>query len=282
MKRLNPKTPGSRGTVLTAYRDLLTKGVSPFKSLTRGVKRSVGRNSQGRITTRHRGGGVKRKYRDIDFMYNKFDIPAKVESVEYDPNRTGFIAKIVYLDGDRRYILAPRNLNVGDKIITSEAAPIKTGNRLMVKNIPVGTFVYNVELKPMGGAKISRSAGNYAEVIGYDEKHAILKMPSSETRKVLLDAWASIGEVSNETNRLRVVGKAGRARLMGRRPVVRGAAMNPVDHPHGGGEGRAGRGHRRQRTKWGKPSGIGHKTRTPKKYSNNLIVKRRKVGKKRK
>lgn len=262
------------------YKGKLTVS-KPKKSLTRGFKRSVGRNSAGRLTTRHKGGGHKRRYRDIDFLYNKKNIPAKVETIEYDPNRSGFIGLISYRDGEKRYILLPQSVVVGDIVTVSEKAQPKPGNRLPLSEIPVGTFVYNVELKPNGGAKIARSAGNYAEVIALDGGFAHLKMPSSEIRKVKSTSWASIGEVSNEEHKLVTIGKAGRSRWLGRRPTVRGAAMNPVDHPHGGGEGRAGRGHRRARSKWGKPTGKRQKTRRVKKYSNALIVKRRKVGKKR-
>ncbi|MEX0652111.1 MAG: 50S ribosomal protein L2 [Candidatus Paceibacterota bacterium] len=279
MKIFKPTTPGRRGMTQVT----LTKVTAsePYKKLTRGQQRHVGRNSQGRITTRHKGGGHKRLYRDIDFLFNKKDIPAKVETIEYDPNRSAFIALVVYADGERRYMLLPQSLKVGDTVIVSDKAPLKPGNRLRIKNIPVGTFVYNVEIKPEGGAKLARSAGNYAEVIGLDGGYTLLKMPSSEVRKVLENAWASIGEVSNEEHKLVNIGKAGRNRWLGKRPTVRGSAMNAVDHPHGGGEGKSGRGHRRQRTKWGKPAGKGQKTRAPKKYSNTLIVRRRKVGKKR-
>ena len=280
MKKYKPTTPGRRGMTTVTYKGKLTVS-KPKKSLTRGFKRSVGRNSAGRITTRHKGGGHKRLYRVIDFMYNKHDIPAKVETVEYDPNRSGFISLICYKDGERRYILMPQSTKVGDSIVVSEKAPLKPGNRLPLSNIPLGTFVYNVELKPFGGSKIARSAGIHAEVIAQDAGYTHLKMPSSEIRKVSSTAWASIGEVSNEEHRLVNIGKAGRSRWMGRRPTVRGAAMNPVDHPHGGGEGKAGRGHKRARSKWGKPTGKGQKSRRKKKYSNALIVKRRKVGKKR-
>ena len=241
----------------------------------------MGRNSAGRIAVRHKGGGNKRRYRQIDFAYNKRDIPATVETVEYDPNRSGFIGLVCYKDGERRYVLLPRQTRVGDTILTSEKAPARVGNRLPLKKVGVGTFVYNVELKPEGGAKLARSAGNYAEVIAQDAGYTHLKMPSTEIRKVPDKAWASIGEVSNEEHRLVVIGKAGRSRWLGKRPTVRGSAMNAVDHPHGGGEGRAGRGHRRARSKWGKPTGKGQKTRRAKKYSRNLIIKRRKVGKKR-
>ena len=279
MKTYKPTTPGRRGmTRATLKKVTATK---PLKKLTKGKRRSVGRNSQGRITTRHKGGGHKRLYRDVDLFFNKKDVPAKVEAIEYDPNRSGFIALVLYADGERRYMLLPQSIKVGDSIVVSEKAQLKPGNRLRIKNIPVGTFVYNIELKPEGGAKLARSAGNYAEIIGLDGGYTLLKMPSSEIRKVLENSWASIGEVSNEEHKLVNIGKAGRNRWFGKRPTVRGAAMNAVDHPHGGGEGKAGRGHRRARTKWGKPSGKGQKTRKSKKYSNILIVRRRKVGKRR-
>jgi large subunit ribosomal protein L2 len=249
-----------------------------LKSLTKGKRSTGGRNSAGRITAHYRGAGNKRTYREIDFTYNKKDVPAKVESIEYDPNRSGFIALVCYRDGERRYILAPQELKAGDEIIVSETAKPKVGNRLPLFAIPVGTFVYNVEINPGAGARLARSAGNYAEVVAQDDKHTSLKMPSTEVRKVLKTAWASIGAVSNEENRLVSIGKAGRARHMGLRPKTRGAARNAVDHPHGGGEGRSPRGHRRQRTKQGRPTGKGQKTRSPKKYSNKLIVQRRKPG----
>ena len=257
----------------------MSQGNSPKRSLTKGVKRDVGRNSQGRITTRHRGGGHKRLYRQIDFLQNKFDIPAKVETVEYDPNRTSFISLICYIDGERRYILTPAGVSVDDKILVSENAPIKPGNRVMLKNIPVGTNIYNVELKMHGGAKIARSAGNAATLLGHDGSFAHIKLPSQEVRKVPVTSFASIGSVGNKGHHLRVIGKAGRSRWMGKRPTVRGNAMNPVDHPHGGGEGRQGRGRRRAVTKWGKPSGKGQKTRHPKRYSDSHIVRRRQLAK---
>ena len=251
----------------------------PFKKLTKGRQRHVGRNSAGRITVRHKGGGHKRLFRDVDFTYNKRNIPARIETIEYDPNRSGFIALALYNDGERRYVLMPQSVKVGDTFIVAEEAPRKVGNRMLLKNVPVGTFIYNIELKPNGGAKLARSAGNYAEVIGHDAGYALLKMPSSEVRKISEKAWGSIGEVSNEEHRLANLGKAGRSRWLGVRPTVRGTAMNPVDHPHGGGEGRQGRGLRRAKSMWGKPTGKGQKTRRPKKYSNTLVVRRRKVGK---
>lgn len=260
-----------------AYRDFLTTD-EPHKALTSGGKRHVGRNSGGRITTRHKGGGHKRLYRDIDFKYTKVGIPAKVETAEYDPNRSGFISLVCYRDGERRYHLLPKSIKVGGEILTSSDALIKTGNRLPLAKIPVGTFVYNIEIKPGSGAKLVRSAGTYAEVVAHDGGYTAIKMPSTEIRKVMDACWASVGEVSNDEHKLVNFGKAGRSRWKGIRPTVRGTAMNPVDHPYGGGEGVQGRGTRRPKTKWGKITG-GRKTRTPKKYSNRLIVSRRKVGK---
>jgi large subunit ribosomal protein L2 len=218
----------------------------------------------------------------VDFLFDKIDIPGRVASIEYDPHRSGFIALVIYKDGEKRYMLAPKSVTVGQTIIASEKATLTPGNRLPIKNIPVGTFVYNIEVKARGGAKLGRSAGNYAEVVAHDAPYASIKLPSTEVRKIPGNAWASIGSVSNDEHHLENVGKAGRARWMGIRPTVRGSAMNPVDHPHGGGEGRQGRGLRRAKSLWGKPTGKGQKTRGPKKYSNRLIVSRRKVGKKRK
>lgn len=279
MKKYKPTSPGRRDGSVIEYKKKLTSTKSkPHKALTKGKRSTGGRNSAGRITTHYRGAGNKRTYREIDFKYDKKDVPAKVETIEYDPNRSGFIALVCYLDGERRYILAPQELKAGDQIVVSETAKPKVGNRLPLTAIPVGTFVYNVETNPGGGARLARSAGNYAEVVAQDDKHTTLKMPSTEVRKVLKTAWASIGAVSNEENRLVSIGKAGRARHMGLRPKTRGAARNAVDHPHGGGEGKSPRGHRRQRTKQGRPTGKGQKTRKPKKYSNALIVQRRKPG----
>lgn len=281
MKKFRPTTPSRRHTILTPFRSLLTKRKSaPAKALTVGGKSTAGRNSFGRITMRHMGGGHKRTMRLVDFRYDKKDIPAVVESIEYDPYRTGFIALLCFADGERRYIVAPKSVKVGTKILVGENAPITPGNRLPLNRIPVGTFIYNVEIQPGRGAKIARSAGNFVELIANDLGYAYLKMPSSEVRKIPEAAWASIGEVSNDQHKLRAEGKAGRNRWKGIRPTVRGSAMNPVDHPHGGGEGRAGRGLKHAKTKWGKPSGKGQKTRAPKKYSNVFIVSRRKVGKK--
>ncbi len=274
MKKYQPTTPSRRQMSVVSYKTVLTTD-TPHKPLTKGGKRFVGRNNQGRITVRHKGGGHKRAFRDVDFKLIKFNIPAKIETIEYDPNRSGFIALVVYADGERAYILAPNSLRVGDKVLISETAEIKVGNRLPLAKIPVGTFVYNVEIKPKGGAKLIRSAGTFAEVLASDAGYTSLKLPSSEVRKINELAWASIGAVSNDEHRLANWGKAGRSRWMGVRPTVRGSAMNPVDHPYGGGEGRQGRGTRRPKTAWGKITG-GVKTRRPKKYSNFAIVARRK------
>lgn len=250
----------------------------PYKALTSGKKRDMGRNNAGRISVRHKGGGHKRLMRDVDFGYKKL-MPARVETIEYDPNRSGFIGLLVYQDGERRYALLPKSAKVGQTIETGEKVPATPGNRMPLKNMPVGSFIYNVELKPGNGGKLARSAGTYIELIARDQGYADLKMPSSEVRKVLETCYATLGEVSNDEHHLRVIGKAGRSRWLGIRPTVRGTAMNPVDHPHGGGEGRQGRGLRRAKSMWGKPTGKGQKTRRPKKYSNYFIVSRRKVGK---
>lgn len=266
-------------TVVSYKEKLSSLKNKPHKQLTQGRRQTAGRNSQGRITMHYRGGGNKRTYREIDFTFDKKDIPARVESIEYDPFRSGFIALVCYKDGEKRYILAPQGMKVGDEFVVSATARPKAGNRLPLGNIAVGTFVYNIELKPGAGARLARSAGNYAEVVAHDAGYTQLKMPSTEVRRILSTAWATIGEVSNEEHRLITIGKAGRARHMGFRPKNRGSARNPVDHPHGGGEGRSPRGHRRQRTMQGRPTGKGQKTRGPKKYSNKLIVSRRRVGK---
>jgi len=277
MKSYKPYTKSRRHMSTVSFKGKLTTN-EPHKALTSGGKRSVGRNNAGRISVRHKGGGHKRLFRDVDFTYKKM-IPAKVETIEYDPNRSGFIGLVVYKDGERRYMLLPKSVKVGDTITTAANAPATPGNRMMLKNVPLGAFVYNVEIKPGNGGKLGRSAGTHIEVIAQSNGYVDLKMPSSEVRKVLDTCWATIGEVSNDEHHLIVYGKAGRSRWKGIRPTVRGTAMNPVDHPHGGGEGRQGRGLRRAKSMWGKPTGKGQKTRTPKKYSNYLIVSRRKVGK---
>ena len=262
------------------YRGVLTHS-EPHKALTNGGKRDMGRNNLGRITVRHKGGGNKKLFRDVDFMFDKKNIPAKVVSVEYDPYRTSFISLVVYKDGEKRYMLTPKSVRPGATFTVSADAPLITPNRLPLTKIPVGTFVYNIELKPNGGAKLVRSAGNFAQVVANDNGYTLIKLPSSEVRKVPELCWSTIGEVSNEEHHLVNIGKAGRSRHKGIRPTVRGTAMNPVDHPYGGGEGRQGRGTRRPKTMWGKVTG-GRKTRGPKKYSNHLIISRRVVSKKNK
>ncbi|HEY4478060.1 MAG TPA: 50S ribosomal protein L2 [Candidatus Paceibacterota bacterium] len=278
MKKYRPTSKSRRNMTTVTYRGVITKS-TPEKSLTSGFKRGVGRNNAGRITTRHKGSGHKRLFRDVDFLYDKFDIPAKITSVEYDPNRSAFIGLAVYRDGEKRYVIVPKSIRPGNTFIVSEKADLVAGNRMMLKNIPVGTFVYNIELKPKGGAKIARSAGIAAQVVANAEGYTNIKMPSTEVRKVNENCFASIGNVSNEEHHLENLGKAGRSRWKGIRPTVRGSAMNPVDHPYGGGEGRQGRGTKRPKTMWGKVTG-GRKTRSPKKYSNVFIVSRRRVGKK--
>ncbi len=279
MKRYKPTSKSRRGMTGIDYATILTT-TKPEKSLTHGFKRAVGRNNSGIITTRHKGSGHKRLFREIDFTYEKIDIPYTLTTVEYDPNRSGFIGLVQYKDGEKRYILLPKGMTVGTTLINSPKADITAGNRLPLSSIPVGTFVYNVEVKPKGGAKLARSGGNYIEVVAKDAGMVDLKMPSSEVRKVKETCWASVGTVSNDENRLVNLGKAGRSRWLGIRPTVRGTAQNPVDHPYGGGEGVQGRGRRRAISVYGKPTGKGQKSRTPKKYSNKYIVSRRKVGKK--
>lgn len=280
MKTYKPVTKSRRNMSTLSYKKNLSSD-KPFKSLLVSKKQQAGRNNAGRITTRHHGGGHKRRLRLIDFTYNKRDIQAKVETIEYDPYRSSNIARVLYEDGERRYVIVPKGMAVGDTFIVAENAPIKLGNRLSIGKIVVGTFIYNIELRVGAGARLVRSAGSFAKLIAHDAGYAQIKLPSGEVRKVLEKCYASVGTVGNEEHNLVKIGKAGRSRWMGRRPTVRGSAMNPVDHPYGGGEGRHGRGMRRAKTKWGKPSGKGQKTRTPKKYSNVFIVSRRKVGKRR-
>lgn len=278
MKTYRPYTKSRRHMTTVTYRGVLTAD-EPHKALTSGIKRGVGRNNAGRITVRHKGGGHKRLFREIDFGYAKKGIPARVETIEYDPNRTGFIGLVVYRDGERRYTLLPKTVLVNTTLESGEKVPVIPGNRMPLSSMPIGTFVFNVEIKPGQGGKLGRSAGVHIEVVALDQGYVSLKMPSSEVRKVPANCWATVGDVSNTEHHLETIGKAGRSRWMGIRPTVRGTAMNPVDHPHGGGEGRQGRGLRRAKSAWGKPTGKGQKTRTPKKYSNRLIVSRRKVGK---
>lgn len=280
MKKYKPTSAGRRDMTGIEYKKRLTSTKNaPAKRLVKGARSTGGRNSQGRITNWYRGAGNKRKYRAIDFTFDKKDIPAKVESIEYDPYRSGFVALVLYADGERRYILAPKGVKEGDSFVVSESAKPTTGNRMKLGNVPVGTFVHAIETKPNGGARLARSAGNHAEVVAHDAGYTQIKMPSTEVRRIPSDAWASVGSVSNDEHRLVSIGKAGRARHMGLRPKTRGSAKNAVDHPYGGGEGRAPRGHRRARTAQGRPTGKGQKTRKPKKYSNKFIVTKRKPGK---
>ncbi len=249
--------------------------IEPLRKLLIKLPKHGGRNNQGRITMRHQGGENKKFYRVVDFKQDKLDIPGKIEAIEYDPYRTAFIARVIYSDGERRYILASKNMKEGMEIITAENAPLTTGNRLVLKNIPVGQFVYNIELSKGRGGQIARSAGSYAKILAHEGKYTHLKMSSGEVRKVISEGFASIGEVSNGEHALVNIGKAGRQRHLGVRPTVRGTAMNPRDHPYGGGEGKQRRGTKRPKTKWGKVTG-GRKTRSKKKYSNKMIVERRK------
>lgn len=274
MKIYKPTTPGRRNMTGIDFSQLSKK--KPEKRLLKYIRRKVGRSSaSGQITTRHKGGGVKKLYRIIEFSQVKMNLPAKVMALEYDPNRTAFIALIEYKNKERQYIIAPQGLKAGQEIIFSESAPLNPGNRIKLKNIPVGTNVYNVELEPGKGGKIVRSAGSSAQVLALDGDYVNLKMPSGEIRKFKGECFASIGMVSNPENRFYNLGKAGKSRLKGRRPHVRGSAMNPVDHPHGGGEGRQPIGLKHPKTPWGKPA-LGVKTRNRKKWSNKLIIQRRK------
>ena len=273
VRNFKPITPGTRG-MSNLVNDEITKS-TPEKSLLVKNSKSGGRNNQGKITVRHIGGGVRRKYRVIDFKRNKDGIEGRVASIEYDPNRSANIALINYADGEKRYIIAPLNLKVGDKIESGENADIKVGNALPLANIPVGTLVHNVELNPGAGAKMARSAGSSVQILGFEGKYTILRLKSGETRKVLSTCRATVGEVGNTDYELVHLGKAGRKRHMGIRPTVRGSVMNPNDHPHGGGEGRAPVGRAQPMTPWGKPA-LGLKTRKTKKASEKLIMTRRK------
>ena len=273
IKNYKPNTPGTRG-MSTLINEEITKS-TPEKSLLVKKSKTGGRNNQGKITVRHIGGGVRRKYRLIDFKRNKDGVIGNVASIEYDPNRSANIALINYMDGEKRYIIAPLNLKVGDKIESGVNADIKIGNALPLENIPVGTMVHNVELNPGAGAKLARSAGSGVQILGKEGKYVILRLQSGETRKVLGTCRATIGEVGNTDYELVSLGKAGRKRHMGIRPTVRGSVMNPNDHPHGGGEGRAPVGRAQPMTPWGKPA-LGLKTRKTKKASEKLIMTRRK------
>ncbi len=271
IKQYNPITPSLREMTTSDYSELSKK--APEKSLLAKKKKTGGRNSYGRITVRHIGGGNKIKYRVIDFKRNKDDIPAKVASIEYDPNRSAYIALLHYVDGEKRYILAPNGLNVGDVVMSGENVEIKVGNCLPLESIPVGIVVHNIELQPKKGGAIARSAGIEARIMAKEGAYATIKMPSGEMRKVPLKCRATIGQVGNLDYELVNLGKAGKTRHLGVKPTVRGAVMNPVDHPHGGGEGKNPVGHDSPRTPWGKPA-MGNKTRKHKKYSNRLMVKR--------
>ncbi len=271
IRNYKPTTPGRR-KMSTLINEEITKS-TPEKSLVVTISKNGGRNNQGKITVRHQGGGVKRKYRIIDFKRNKVDVPGKVASIEYDPNRTANIALINYADGEKRYILAPKGLKVGDMIEAGENADIKVGNALPLMQIPVGTMVHNIELRPGKGGELARSAGSSAQILGREDNYVMLRLSSGEQRKVLGTCMATIGEVGNEDASLVKIGKAGRKRHMGIRPTVRGSVMNPNDHPHGGGEGRAPIGRKAPVTPWGKPA-LGYKTRK-KKQSDKFIVRRR-------
>ena len=273
IKHFRPITPGQRKKS-TLVNTELTK-TAPEKSLLRTVKKHAGRNNTGKITVRHQGGGEKRKYRIIDFRRNKFDIEGTVATIEYDPNRSANIALINYSDGEKRYIIAPKGLKVGMKVISGEKTDVKVGNAMVLMNIPVGTVIHNIELTLGKGGQIARSAGQSAQILGREDKYVLIRLSSGETRKVLGTCMATIGEVGNEDYSLVRLGKAGRTRHMGIRPTVRGSVMNPNDHPHGGGEGRTPVGHKKPMTPWGKPA-LGYKTRKNKKSSSKLIVTRRK------
>jgi large subunit ribosomal protein L2 len=276
LKVYKPNTPGQRGLVQVDRRQL-HKG-KPVKELTEGLKKSGGRNANGRVTARHIGGGHKRRYRLVDFKRRKFDVAATVERLEYDPNRSSFIALLKYEDGEQAYILAPQRLQPGDKVVAGDRVDIKPGNAMPLQNIPVGTIVHNVEMRSGAGGKLARSAGTYVQLIGKDQGYAQLRLTSGEMRMVRGECMATIGAVSNPDHQNIKLGKAGRSRWKGHRPAVRGVAMNPVDHPHGGGEGRTSGG-RHPVSPWGKPT-KGARTRNKKKRSDSLIIARRKRKKK--
>lgn len=272
IKKYNPTSPGLRGMTVSTFEEISSR--TPEKSLTVTLKKHAGRNARGKITVRHRGGGTRPRYRIIDFKRNKDDIPGRVSSIEYDPNRSANIALITYPDGEKRYIIAPKDLHVGDTIYSGEKADIKAGNSLPLSSIPVGTMIHCVEMKPGKGAQMARSAGNAAQLMAKEDKYAQIRLPSGEVRKVLLNCRATIGEVGNDEHANIQIGKAGKKRHMGIRPHVRGSVMNPNDHPHGGGEGRAPVGRKAPVSPWGQPA-IGYKTRKKNKPSNQYIVKRR-------
>ncbi len=272
IKQFKPTTPSRRGMTVSTYEEI-TK-TKPERSLTTSLKKNAGRNSYGRITVRHQGGGSRRKYRIIDFKRRKVDVAATVTAIEYDPNRTANIALIEYEDGEKAYILAPLGLKVGDKVMAGSNADIKPGNNLPISSIPVGTLIHCIELKPGKGAQMVRSAGNSAQLMAKEGKYAHVRLPSGEMRLVSVDCTATIGEVGNSEHENIKLGKAGKSRWLGKRPEVRGSVMNPNDHPHGGGEGKSPVGRPGPVTPWGKPA-LGYKTRDAKKASNKFIVKRR-------
>ncbi|MDR3272108.1 MAG: 50S ribosomal protein L2 [Flavobacteriaceae bacterium] len=271
VRKLKPITPGQRFRIVNNFEEVTAS--KPEKSLTVGISKSGGRNNTGKMTMRYTGGGHKKRYRIIDFKRNKFDVPATVKAVEYDPNRTAFIALLAYADGEKRYIVAPNGIKVGQKVVSGENVAPEVGNAMKLKAIPLGTVISCIELRPGQGAKMARSAGASAQLAARDGKYAVLKMPSGETRMILVECMATVGSVSNSDHQLTVSGKAGRSRWLGRRPRTRPVAMNPVDHPMGGGEGRSSGGHPRSRN--GKPA-KGYKTRSPKKASNRYILQKRK------
>ncbi|MBO2532843.1 LSU ribosomal protein L2P [Planifilum fulgidum] len=273
IKHFKPTSPGVRQKTVSTFEEITTD--KPEKSLTVPLIRKAGRNNQGKITVRHHGGGHKRKYRIIDFKRDKDGIPGKVATIEYDPNRSARIALIHYADGEKRYILAPHGLKVGDKIMSGPDADIKVGNALPLANIPVGTVIHNIELKPGRGGQLVRAAGAQAQLLGKEGDYAIIRLASGEVRMVRKECRATIGQVGNLDHELITIGKAGRARWLGRRPTVRGSVMNPVDHPHGGGEGKAPIGRKSPMTPWGKPT-LGFKTRKKNKPSDKYIIRRRK------
>jgi large subunit ribosomal protein L2 len=271
LRRTKPTSPGRRFQTYDTFEDITRS--QPEKSLVRALKKTGGRNAKGRVTCRHRGGGHKRRYRVIDFKRNKMDVPAKVAAMEYDPNRSARIALLHYVDGEKRYIVAPQGLAVGDRVIASKAADIKPGNVLPLRNMPLGTQIHNIELRPGKGSQLVRSAGSYAQLMAKEGQYAQVKLPSGEVRMILIDCQATVGQVGNAEHGNISLGKAGRKRWLGRRPRVRGVAMNPVDHPMGGGEGKSSGG-RHPCSPWGQPT-KGFRTRKKSKVSNRYIVRRR-------
>ena len=271
IRKINPTSPGQRGMTKSDYQDITTS--TPEKSLLKPLRKKAGRNNTGRITCRHKGGGVKQHYRVIDFKREKFGVPATVKSIEYDPNRNVRISLVFYADGEKRYILTPDGLNVGDVIVSGPEAPIQNGNALPLELIPLGTIIHNIELEPGRGAKMVRSAGNSAQLMAKEGNYVTIKLPSGEMRMVRKECMATIGALGNSEFKNIHIGKAGRKRYMGIKPTVRGVTMNPCDHPHGGGEGKTGPGGH-PKTPWGKPA-FGFKTRKSTKASNKLIVRRR-------